>query len=152
MNKELNELVQKYKSEISVSNLGGEEIRYYFDNYQSEFYQSLQSELSDGIPLDSFRLETAYYFLEALAEEPDLESAINYLESDISTFDLLAWVESNLGRTGYVNDLLLEGGINDFHNLLSLAQLQEIEEVCHAVYRYLEPQLDNSIEEEIEYE
>lgn len=152
MNKELNELVQKHKSEISVSNIGSEEVRYYFDNYQSEFYQSLQSELDDGIPLDSFRLETAYYFLEALEEEPDLESAINYLEPDISTFDLLSWVESNLGRTGYINDLLIEGSINDFHSLLSLAQQQEIEEVCHAVYRYLEHQLDKTVEEEIEYE
>lgn len=152
MNKELNELVQKYKSEISVSKVGNEDVKFYFDNYQSEFYQFLQSELADGIPVDNFRLQTAYYFLGALEEEPDLENAINYLEPDISTFDLLAWVESNLGRTGYVNDLLLEGAINDFHNLLNLAQQQEIEEICYAVYRYLEHQLDNSVEEEIEYE
>jgi hypothetical protein len=149
MNKELNKLVQKYKCEIAVSKTGNEEVKFYFYNYQSDFYQFLKIELSDGIPLDNFRLRTVYYFLEALEEDSNVENAIDYLEPDISTFELLAWIESNLGRTGYVNDLLLDGSINDFNILLSLAQKQEIEEVCYVVYRYLKHQLDNSVEKEI---
>ncbi|MAD04567.1 MAG: hypothetical protein CMK65_13230 [Pseudoalteromonas sp.] len=150
MNKELKDIAVKLRNEIKKQIINEDKVQFFFENYQSNFQTHLQEELNDHIPLDSYRVEVAYYFLEGLEESQDIDIANNSVEPDIYNADLLSWLSSNFCRSDYVNQILEESDIQDCFNLLRLAQYREIEEVTQAVINYIESELEQGLE--VEYE
>jgi hypothetical protein len=74
------------------------------------------------------------------SEIADLE-----LEPDIYTHDLTDWLHSSLDRVGIVNDVAEEfGGFDSIEAHLSIAQLQEKEEVAYLVKRFLVDKMHES--------
>ncbi len=150
MSKDIKNIAVKLRNEIKKQKINEDKVKFFFEDYQSNFEAHLRDELDDGIPLDSYRVEVAYYFLDSLEESQDIDITLDSLEPDIYNADLLSWLSSNLRRADYVNQILEESDIQDCFSLLRSAQYREIEEVTQAIINYIESELEQSVE--VEYE
>ena len=150
MSKEIQSFASDLRNEITKERINEDKVKFYFENYQSDFQGHLREELNDGIPLDNYRMQVTYYFLEGIEEYKDFDLALDSVEPDIFNADLLLWLSSNLHRAGYVNQLLEETNIQDCFNLIRAAQYREIEEISQVVFNYIENELEQDME--VEYE
>ena len=150
MSKVIKNVAVKLRDEIKKQKINEDKVKFYFENFQSDFFEYLRDELNDGIPLDNFRVQVAYYFLEGIDEHKDYDLAVESVEPDIYNSELLSWLSSNYGRADYVNQILEESDVQDCFHLLRIAQYREIEEVSQAVFNYIESQLEQDME--VEYE
>lgn len=145
-------------AEIFNSNTRENDEIYYFINdneSQTELIDFIRDDIHQGYLPDDFKYKTVYYFLEAIAEgNTEFDQVLDYVGVDHNYHDLLKWVNSNLNRMDYINQVLQECDINDFGQLLSAGQCREIEEICSQTYQFLEIQLEllSENEEELEYE
>jgi hypothetical protein len=145
-------------AEIFNSNTRDNNEIYYFINDKeshSELTDFIRDDIHQGYLPDDFKYKTVYYFLEAIAEgNTEFDQALDYVGVDHNNHELLKWVNSNLNRMDYINQVLQESEINDFGQLLSAGQYLEVEEICSQTYQFLENQLEllSENEEELENE
>ncbi|QBG35966.1 hypothetical protein [Litorilituus sediminis] len=150
MSKEIQDFASDLRNQITKEHINEDKVKFYFENYKSDFLSHLREELNDGIPLDNYRMQVTYYLLEGLEEHKDFDLALDSVEPDIYNADLLLWLSSNLHRADYVNQLLEETNIQDCFTLIRAAQYREIEEVSQVVFNYIENELEQDLE--VEYE
>lgn len=102
---------------------------------------------------DDFRYQFLVQALDAINEHEDRDAARDSLEADIYNSDLTAWLHSNNGRLGYVDDAAQEMGKSDTcpeSNRLQCGQLMEKWEVFDAVYSFLEDLVEDANDAENE--
>lgn len=111
-----------------------------------ELHNALYQAHGDKLP-DDWTYRTFAYLLERLAE-----TEVNTLEAleevryevidsmiDIYTYDLTAWLHSDINNVYYLSDVLQEGNtITDGFQLLSAAQAQAINELYQAIIDLLD--------------
>jgi len=97
----------------------------------------------DNLP-DDFIYKTIYNCIESVANGNfEISSILEDVTADIHTHDLIRWASSNFDRTSYIDDILSEYMIEDFNELLQLAQSKEINEICYATLQFLEDRINN---------
>lgn len=97
---------------------------------------------------DDYKYQYMHEALETIADctYDDIEDALLEWEADIYSSSLMAWYESHLYRTGYVEDARHEGLIHPDDTIdqqLMIGQYAEWREVSGIVYEWLCEQLEN---------
>ena len=93
---------------------------------------------------DDFTYKTIYNCIESVANGNfEIYSILEDYTADIHTHDLIQWALSNFDRTSYIDDILSEYMVENFNELLQLAQSKEIDEICYATLRFLEDKVES---------
>ena len=111
-------------------------------------------EVHDEQLQDNFIYQTIQNCIESVADgRTDIDGILEDVTADIYTEDLVKWSSSNLNRISIINDVLCENQIEDFNELLQIAQSREIEEICYATLSFLTSEAENTpANEEYDYE
>lgn len=93
---------------------------------------------------DNFTYKTIYNCIESVANGNfEMPSILEDFTADIHTHDLIQWASSNFDRTSYIDDILSENMVENFNELLQLAQYKEIEEICYETLNFLEDKVES---------
>lgn len=94
---------------------------------------------------NNFIYQTIQNCIESVASgRTDIDGILEDVTADIYTEDLVKWSSSNLNRISIINDVLCENQIEDFNELLQMAQSREIEEICYATLSFLTSEAENT--------
>lgn len=151
MSKTINEVANLLKEnfENRTSN-DGENFVTCSEGILKEFIREVHDE---QLP-DNFIYQTIQNCIESVADgRTDIDGILEDVTADIYTEDLVKWSSSNLNRISIINDVLCENQIEDFNELLQIAQSREIEEICYATLSFLASEAENTpANEEYDYE
>ena len=94
---------------------------------------------------DDYKWEYVVDTLDALSEGRDPEDGWTEIEADPYTFDLLKWLQSNVERTGFVDEAVREFGYNQESGIMGaimMGQIQEKQQVWQSVVSGLQERLE----------
>lgn len=97
---------------------------------------------------DDWRYEFIVEALAAFSDHDDPESAIDNIEPDVYNSELLAWLSSNLNRSGYCDEVMHEYPGHDLMATIGLGQAAEKREVYQLVLEALQERLEELEEAE----
>lgn len=101
-------------------------------------------ESHDGMMPDNYKYSFAVDSLQALIDYEDSDDALEGIEQDVYTHELLLWISSNNTRVEYLTQALEEFDMKDGLSAIGMAQWLEKQEVFFSVKNYIE----NILEEE----
>lgn len=142
MSKTINEVANLLKEnfENRISN-DGENFVTCSEGILKEFIREVHDE---QLP-DNFIYQTIQNCIESVVDgRTDIDGILEDVTADIYTEDLVKWSSSNLNRISIINDVLCENQIEDFNELLQIAQSREIEEICYATLSFLTSEAENT--------
>jgi hypothetical protein len=111
-----------------------------------DWFSDLVREAHGEMMPDDYRYRFISEALDAFADYDDTDSALEQIEADCYTYNLIEWLGSNLTRQ-YYTDEALENGAPDTFAMLYNGQAQEKDEVYRSVLQSLETQLEELTEE-----
>ena len=151
MSKTINEVANLLKEnfENRISN-DGENFVTCSEGILKEFIREVHDE---QLP-DNFIYQTIQNCIESVADgRAGIAGILEDVTADIYTEDLVKWSSTNLNRISIINDVLCENQIEDFNELLQIAQSREIEDICYATLSFLTGEAENTpANEEYGYE
>lgn len=107
------------------------------NDYAPDWVFELVRTAHDDMLADDNKYRFVEYALELIADNTDDDLDCPYIEPDSYTSDLTSWLNSDVRRVYYIDEVLSEYAIQDGFSLLAHAQVREKEEVYFLVLEFL---------------
>lgn len=107
------------------------------NDYAPDWVFELVRTAHDDMLPDDNKYRFVEYALELIADNTDDDLDCPYIEPDSYTSDLTSWLNSDVRRVYYLDEILSEYAIKDGFSLLAHAQMREKEEVYFLVLEFL---------------
>lgn len=159
MKKVLQEVKTHLEQQFKINNYGKVVLVDGADEHLRDMVINAHCIADQGSPIlpSDFIYETLYRLLIEYDNANTIDDLYDLsVEPEIYNHDLLKWVSSNLVRSSYVDEAIIQQGQSnvepEFFSTLRYAQALEIEDIKHVLANYLEDEIERRLENEDEVE